>query len=90
MSAKVAYLDPIKSRTNLTVITNSLVSKVIIKNKSAEAVEVLKNNKKQLFYANKEVIIWSGAINSPQILELSGVGNPNVLKKLGIRLTIDF
>jgi len=55
---------------------------VIIKNKSAEAVEVLKNNKKQLFYANKEVIICSGAINSPQILELSGVGNPNVLKKL--------
>ena len=86
MSAKVAYLDPIKSRTNLTVITNSLVSKVIIKNKSAEAVEVLKNNKKQLFYANKEVIICSGAINSPQILELSGIGNPNVLKKLGIQL----
>ncbi len=87
MSAKVAYLDPIKSRNNLTVLTNSLVSKVIINNKTAEGIEVFRKNKKEVFYANKEVIICGGAINSPQILELSGIGNPNILKKLGIELS---
>ena len=86
MSAKVAYIDPIKSRKNLTISTESLVTKIIIKDKCAKGVEILKKNKKEIFYARKEVIICGGAINSPQILELSGIGNPEVLKKNGIEI----
>ena len=84
ISAKVAYLDPIKSRTNLSVKTSALVSKIIIKNNSAKGVEVLFKGKKENIFANNEIIVCGGAINSPQILELSGIGNPRVLKKVGI------
>ena len=86
MSAKVAYLDPIKSRSNLTILTESLVSKIIIENKTAKGVELFRKNKKEVIFADKEVILCGGAINSPQILELSGIGNAKILKKNGIEL----
>ncbi len=86
MSAKVAYLDPIKSRKNLSIKTNSLVSKIIIEKKTAKGVEFLINGKIERVFANKEIIICGGAINSPQILELSGIGNPEILNKININL----
>ncbi len=84
MSAKVAYLDPIKSRKNLSILTNCLVSKIIIENKKAKGVEYIKNDRKEKIFADKEIVICGGAINSPQILELSGVGNRHILSKIGI------
>ncbi len=84
MSAEVAYLRPIKSRKNLTIITNSLVTKLLFEKKQCIGVEVKNNNKISTFMTSKEVILSGGAINSPQILELSGIGNSSVLKKYGI------
>lgn len=82
LSAARAYLHPIwKMRKNLTVITRSMTSELILeKNK---VIGVVSNNKR--FYGN-EVILSSGAINSPQLLQLSGIGDKNHLESLDIKV----
>ena len=71
MSAEVAYLRPTKSRKNLKIITNSLVTKLLFDGKICKGVKVKNKNKITDFFAQNEVILCGGAINSPQILELS-------------------
>lgn len=84
MSAEVAYLRPIRSRKNLTIITNSLVTKLLFEQKKCIGLEVKQKNKLIKFISTKEVILSGGAINSPQILELSGIGRRDVLEEKGI------
>ena len=86
MSAKVAYIDPIKHRKNLNVLTESLATKIIFKNKKAVGIEILRKGKNEKYFCNHEIILSGGAINSPQILELSGVGRPEILKKNNIEV----
>jgi choline dehydrogenase len=86
MSAKIAYLSPIKSRKNLTIITNSLVTKLLMKGKQCIGAEVKNKNKLIEFNAAKEVVLCGGAINSPQVLELSGIGDRSILEEKGIKL----
>lgn len=86
MSAKVAYLSPIKSRKNLTIITNSLVTKLLFKGKQCVGAEVKNKSKLIQFNASKEVVLCGGAINSPQVLELSGIGDRTILEEKGIQL----
>ncbi|MDO6834487.1 GMC family oxidoreductase N-terminal domain-containing protein [Pseudoalteromonas carrageenovora] len=69
-----AYLTPNLNRANLTVLTNCHVNKINIKEKTAQGVELVKNNKVTSLIANKDVILSAGAINSPQVLMLSGIG----------------
>jgi len=73
-SAAKAYLTPNLNRANLTVLTKSHVNKIIINDKSAQGVQIEKNGKVIDLLANKEVILSAGAINSPQVLMLSGIG----------------
>ena len=84
LSAEVAYLRPIKSRKNLSIITNSLVQKLILDGKKCVGVEVKNRGKLKKINCSKEVILCGGAINSPQILELSGIGDPEILNKFSI------
>ena len=79
-----AYLDSIKNKSNIEILTHSNVSKILFKNKVAVGVEVIINNKKEIYYANKEVLLSAGSINSPKLLQLSGIGNAVELKKHGI------
>ena len=72
MSAEVAYLKPIRSRKNLKIITNSLVTKLLFEGKTCVGVKIKNKNKIQDYFSQNEVILCGGAINSPQILELSG------------------
>ena len=81
-----AYLDDIKNNSNVEIFTNSNVSKIIFKNKVAIGVEVSINGNKEIYYANKEILISAGSINSPKILQLSGIGNAIELKKYGIEI----
>ncbi len=84
-SSAVAYLHSIKRRKNLKVVTHSHVSRIIIKKGQAIGVEYQnQKGKKASAYVNNEVILSAGAIGSPQILNLSGVGDGKELQNLGI------
>jgi choline dehydrogenase len=85
LSAARAYLYPVKSRKNLEVKTRAMVTKIIFEGKTAVGVEVLIKGKKQVF-KGKEIILSGGAINSPQLLQLSGIGNEKDLAPLGVQM----
>ncbi len=81
----------IRSRRNLTIITNTQISKVIFEDSKAIGVSCIQNKGKpdQTILANKEVILSAGAISSPQILQLSGIGDEKLLSKLGIKTILN-
>lgn len=85
-SAAKAYLTPHLNRNNLTVLTDAQVSKVLFCDKVATGVAVTVNNKPSVLNATKEVILSAGAINSPQILMLSGVGSAEQLTQHNIEV----
>jgi len=84
-----AYLDPIKNRKNLKIIKNTYVKRIIFENNVAIGIEYFNNNKIEKYFANKEVILSAGAINSPKLLQLSGIGNQRHLNDLGIKVIND-
>lgn len=81
-----AYLKPVMHRSNLTVITKALTRRVVLEGKKAVGVEFETNGKTQQVKANKEVILSAGSIGSPHIMQMSGIGPANVLKKAGIEV----
>jgi len=83
-SAAHAYLLPVLSRPNLTVLTHAQVSKVLLKNKQAYGVDVYVKGNKRTLTAKKEVILSGGSIASPQLLMLSGIGVKDELAQHGI------
>ncbi len=83
-SSSVGYLRPARSRANLTVWTDTMVSRVLIENKRAVGVECTRGGQTVIASARREVIVSAGPIQSPKILELSGIGRPDVLTPLGI------
>ena len=85
-SASKYYLKPAKSRKNLKVFTESFVEKIIFEGKKAIGIRVKIKNKVQTIYANKEVILSGGSINSPQLLMVSDVGPADHLKEKGIEI----
>lgn len=88
-SAARAYLHPImKERKNLKVHCRAFTRRVIFKGKRAVGVEYEQNGKVQIAYAD-EIILCGGAFNSPQLLQLSGVGNKKDLEALGINVVHD-
>nr|WP_272210360.1 GMC family oxidoreductase N-terminal domain-containing protein [Marinicella sp. W31]MDC2876232.1 GMC family oxidoreductase N-terminal domain-containing protein [Marinicella sp. W31] len=84
-SSAVAFLKPARKRPNLIVVTGALVQKVVIEDGRATGVSYLARGETEaLLTARREVILSSGAINSPQLLMLSGIGDAEQLKKNGI------
>jgi len=95
MSAARAYLHPVKKRPNLTVQCRTLTTKILFEGKNPESssravgVEFSRSpGRSEKVYAG-EIICCGGAINSPQLLQLSGIGNADELKKLGIEIVQD-
>ena len=88
MSTNKAYLHPVRSRRNLLLSRNSLGSKILIDPnlKRAFGVEFIKHGRKITVRARKEVILCAGAIGSPQLLMLSGIGPKAHLQEHGIRV----
>ena len=87
VSSAKAFLNPAKSRKNLTVYTESQVTRILFEERRAFGVELKKGGPRGQtgkIYARKEIILSGGAINSPQLLQLSGIGSTNLLKELGI------
>ncbi len=83
-SAAKGYLTPILDRPNLQVETEALTSRVLFEGKKAVGVEYTQKGKTVQARAGKEVILSGGAINSPQTLMLSGIGDGDYLRKFGI------
>ena len=88
-SASVAFLDPARTRPNLTVMTNQQVLRILVENGLARGVEVAGQNGIEQIHADAEVILSSGAIGSPRLLQLSGIGPADHLRSVGIDVVHD-
>ncbi|RPA97277.1 alcohol oxidase [Choiromyces venosus 120613-1] len=84
-----AYYKPNFSRENLVVLTSAQATKVLIEDCVAVGVEYLFDGKTHTAHASKEVILSAGAVVSPQLLELSGIGDKKLLEKYGIVCKVD-
>jgi choline dehydrogenase len=83
-STAVAYLKPARRRTNLVIETHAHACRVVFEGERAIGVEYVKHGVKQMVRAKREVLLCAGAIQSPQLLELSGIGDAARLQQLGI------
>ena len=88
-SSSRAFLEPAKNRKNLKILTETLVGRVLFKNKKAVGVEIIRGGQKKAIHADTEVILSAGSIQSPQILQLSGIGPGKLLKRYGIDVLVD-
>ncbi len=87
--AATAFLAPVRGRPNLTVRTGVHVTRVLIENGQATGVEWLKEGALQAARADGEVLLAAGALQSPQLLQLSGVGPAGLLRSHGIEVQAD-
>ncbi len=83
-----AYLHPILHRQNLTVHTGALARRIVLEGNRAVGVDVQHRGADESVRARREVILCAGSINSPQLLMLSGIGDPDHLREFGIAVSI--
>ncbi|MBK9125457.1 MAG: GMC family oxidoreductase N-terminal domain-containing protein [Chloroflexi bacterium] len=88
-SAVDAYLRPAMQRPNLTVVTHTEVTRVTLENGRACGVEAVRRGQRVAYHAGREVLLCGGAINSPQLLMLSGIGPADHLREHGIAVIVD-
>jgi choline dehydrogenase len=88
-STAVAYLRPAMSRGNLQVETSALAQRILFEGRRARAVEYRQDGVLRTARARKEILVSGGAYNSPQLLQLSGVGPAKLLKQHGIDVVLD-
>jgi choline dehydrogenase len=88
-SGVTAYLNPVRARHNLAILTDAQVARVCIENRRATGVEVLQGGERRQLRAKREVILSAGAYGSPQLLQLSGIGDGATLQQLGITPVLD-
>jgi choline dehydrogenase len=88
-SSAFSYLRPARGRTNLRVETDALAQRVLFEDRRARAIEYRQNGELRRVRARREILVSSGAYNSPQLLQLSGVGPADLLKQHGIDVVLD-
>ena len=88
-SAARAYLAPALKRTNLEILTGALVHRIVLRGDRAVGIEFVQSSPVATVYAEREVILSAGAINSPQLLQLSGIGAAAQLAAAGIDTRIE-
>lgn len=79
-----AYLDPVRARPNLTVVTDALVQRIVLEGKRAIGVDYVRGGERVRALAGREVILSGGSYNSPQLLMLSGIGPAEHLRAVGV------
>ncbi|WP_085908366.1 choline dehydrogenase [Kiloniella majae] len=84
-----AYLKPVIKRPNLKVISNALTKRIIMDGKKATGIEIEVGGVTQTVKASTEVILSSGSVGTPQLLQVSGIGPSDVLKKAGVDVVHD-
>ena len=88
-SATVGYLKPIRGRPNLTIRTGAMVTRILVEQGRAVGVEIVENGQESTLRCEREVIVSSGAIGSPRLLQLSGIGPADHLRSAGIEVVHD-
>ena len=88
-SSAVAYLRPARHRPNLAIITDALVHRILVSGRRATGVEYQRNGRLETVTAAREVVLAAGAIGSPHILQLSGIGPAARLQAAGIEVRHD-
>ena len=88
-STAAGYLNPARRRGNLEIVTNALTSRILFEGRRAVGVEYIRDGRTHTARANAEVIVAGGAINSPQLLQLSGLGPAALLQSFGIPVVAD-
>jgi choline dehydrogenase len=88
-SAAMAFIHPVRHRSNLTVKTGARVEKVLFEGKNASGVSVVIDGQRQTFSARREVILSGGAFASPLLLQASGVGPGDLLQSQGVAVVHD-
>lgn len=83
------FLNPVRGRKNLHIVTNALASRVVFEGNRASGVEFIRDGKREEVRTRKEVILSSGSLQSPQLLQLSGVGPADLLRKHNIPVVAD-
>ena len=78
------FLDPVRSRSNLKIVTGALSDKLILDGKRARGIEFILDGERCCAHSRIETILASGSIGSPAILQRSGIGDPDLLQSLGI------
>ncbi|WP_432817149.1 GMC family oxidoreductase [Sulfitobacter sp. JB4-11] len=86
MSAARAHIGPAKGRRNLTIVKNALVTRVLLEGRKAVGVTYACRGRTHRAFAGREVILSAGAVNSPQLLQLSGIGPEGVLRSCGVEV----
>ncbi len=81
----MGYLKDARQRSNLTIKTGCHISRLLIDNQRAVGVEIYQDGKPQRLHASREVIVSAGAIGSPKLLQLSGIGAADELSKKAFR-----
>ena len=81
-----AFLEPARSRGNLTLVTEAMTTSVLLEGKRAVGVAYTQGGVAREARCNREVILAAGAVKSPHLLELSGIGQPELLQSLGIQV----
>src|SRR6201996_6103108 len=88
-SSAFSYLRPARTRPNLYIETEALAQRLLFEGRRVRAVEYRQNGRLRTARARKEILVSSGAYNSPQLLQLSGVGPADLLKSHGIEVVLD-
>ncbi|AHC99971.1 GMC family oxidoreductase [Leisingera methylohalidivorans] len=89
MHSARAFLKPALKRSNVTLMTGVLAERIIFEGRRAAAVQVLRKGKSQTLRAGREIILSAGAVTSPRLLQLSGIGPAELLKSHGITPLLD-
>ncbi len=89
VSSAAAYLDPVLARPNLTIQTGAMVLRVDVKHGIARGVTYALGSQVIAAQADCEVVLSAGAVNSPQLLMLSGIGGADMLRRHGLSVTLD-
>ena len=84
MSAARAFLRPAMKRANVRVETNALATRILFEGQRAVGIEYVQNGRTMTARAGREVILSGGSVNTPQLLQLSGIGPAALLGDLGI------
>jgi len=88
-STAVAYVEPARRRGNLELLSEAIAARIVIEGSRARGVEIVEDGVRETIWAEREIILCGGTVNSPQLLMLSGIGPVDHLSRFEIPIVVD-